>query len=246
MSDRGDLALCMVDGDARANAGARRSRGKALAASIVLEAVMVGGLVVWPLLTVAVLPSHAVVTPLPPYRGFREPAQSPPELPRSSRAFVRRDLVFTPVIVPQNIDTSVAPAPPGLDESASIGVGTDFLPGGSDTGRPVEIERPVQPQPKPPASVTRSAGVMAAMLVHRVEPTYPHLAQTIGLSGTVVLRARIGTDGEVHELELVSGNALLAQAALEAVRQWRYRPTYLNGQPVEVDTQITVNFVLNR
>jgi protein TonB len=57
-------------------------------------------------------------------------------------------------------------------------------------------------------------------------------------------RAVIGTDGEVHSLEVLSGNPILAQAALAAVRQWRYRPTLLSGQPVEVETQITVNFVL--
>ena len=86
---------------------------------------------------------------------------------------------------------------------------------------------------------------MEAMLVHRVQPEYPGLAKNIGLSGTVILRARIGTDGVVRDLQLVSGNALLAHAALAAVQQWRYQPTTLNGQPVEVETQVTVNFVLN-
>ena len=86
---------------------------------------------------------------------------------------------------------------------------------------------------------------MNALLIHRVEPEYPQAAKWIHLSGTVVLRARIGTDGEVHELETVSGNPLLAQAARAAVLQWRYRPTMLNGQAVEVETQITVNFVMN-
>jgi periplasmic protein TonB len=61
----------------------------------------------------------------------------------------------------------------------------------------------------------------------------------------VILRARIGTDGEVRDLQLVSGNPLLARSALEAVGEWRYRPTMLNGQAVEVETQITVHFVLN-
>ena len=104
------------------------------------------------------------------------------------------------------------------------------------------------PPPQPPAqtrTVVRNASVMEAMLVHRVEPEYPSIAKTIHLSGTVILRARIGTDGEVHELETVSGNQLLADAARRAVMQWRYRPTMLNGQAVEVETEITVKYVLN-
>ena len=63
---------------------------------------------------------------------------------------------------------------------------------------------------------------------------------------TVLLRATIRTDGEVHEIEIVSGNPILAESALRAVRQWRYRPTLLDGEAVEVETEITVNFVLGR
>ena len=87
---------------------------------------------------------------------------------------------------------------------------------------------------------------MAALLVHRVEPGYPPIAKTMRLSGTVILHAKIGTDGEVHEVEIMSGNAILAQAAVAAVRQWRYEPTRLSGQPVEVETEVTVNFVLSQ
>jgi protein TonB len=85
---------------------------------------------------------------------------------------------------------------------------------------------------------------MDGSLIHRVEPDYPRIAIITRLSGTVVLRATIGTDGEVHGIEVLSGNPILAEAARAAVRQWRYRPTLLDGQPVEVETQITVNFVL--
>ena len=86
---------------------------------------------------------------------------------------------------------------------------------------------------------------MEAMLVHRVLPEYPAPAKWIHLAGTVVLRATIGTDGTVRNLITVSGNPILTQAARSAVQQWRYRPTMLNGQAVEVETEITVNFVLN-
>ena len=83
------------------------------------------------------------------------------------------------------------------------------------------------------------------MLVNRVEPEYPHIAIAAHISGTVHLRAIIAKDGTVLELEVVDGNPPLARAAKAAVQNWRYRPTRLNGEPVEVETYITVNVVLN-
>jgi protein TonB len=243
MSDLGNLSQCMVDSDAAAKTRARRLRRKALAASILLEAAVIVGVVVWPLMTLGVLPSQAVVTPLPLYRGFREPQAMPPELPRTPHDHpANRTEVFQPPTIPQHIASGPDPEPPsygGPNEPAGPGI-PDGL---GDGPPPIEIAKP--PQPRPPSRrVVRNADVMEARLVHRVEPQYPRLAITIHLAGTVVLRARIGTDGEVHELETLSGNALLAQAARVAVLQWRYRPTMLNGQPVEVETEITVNFVL--
>jgi protein TonB len=75
---------------------------------------------------------------------------------------------------------------------------------------------------------------------------YPPLARQTRISGTVRLHAIIGKDGSVQQLEVLSGHPLLVQAALDAVRQWRYRPTLLNGEPVEVDTTIDVIFSLNQ
>lgn len=89
-----------------------------------------------------------------------------------------------------------------------------------------------------------SEGLMAARLIRRVQPLYPKLAITMRLSGTVELQARIGTDGTVRQLEVVSGNPILARAAVEAVQQWLYEPTRLDGQAVEVQTNITVTFSL--
>jgi len=85
---------------------------------------------------------------------------------------------------------------------------------------------------------------MAAALIYQVQPKYPAIARTIHLQGTVYLRAIIATDGTVRQLEVISGNPILANPALQAVHQWRYQPTRLNGEPVEVETLITVNFVL--
>ncbi len=82
-------------------------------------------------------------------------------------------------------------------------------------------------------------------LVHKVTPVYPPEAKEARIQGTVRLEAVISKEGDVAELSVVSGHPKLVQAALDAVKQWRYEPTYLNGQPVEVITTIDVNFVLS-
>jgi periplasmic protein TonB len=103
------------------------------------------------------------------------------------------------------------------------------------------------PPPKPTQQRIRQGGaVQAAMLVNRVQPQYPPLARQTRISGTVRLHAIISKDGSVQQLEGLSGHPLLVQAALDAVRQWKYRPTTLNGEPVEVDTTIDVIFSLNQ
>jgi len=83
-----------------------------------------------------------------------------------------------------------------------------------------------------------------AMLVHRVEPAYPPLARQIHKEGRVELRAIIGTDGTIQSLQIVAGDPLFDISARDAVQQWRYRPTILNGQAVEVDTYITVVYTM--
>ena len=82
------------------------------------------------------------------------------------------------------------------------------------------------------------------MLLQRVEPVYPHLAIQIHREGQVELHAIISTDGTIRSLQVVSGDPLFLQSALDAVGQWRYRATVLNGQPVEIDTYITVIYTL--
>ena len=82
--------------------------------------------------------------------------------------------------------------------------------------------------------------------MHRVQPAYPAAAKLAGLQGEVVLQATISRQGRVEEIAIVDGNPILARAAVAAVRQWLYRPYELNGEPVEVQTHITVNFLLGR
>jgi protein TonB len=94
-------------------------------------------------------------------------------------------------------------------------------------------------------SILHVTQIEPAMLIHRVEPIFPTLARQTGRAGHVELQAIIGTEGSVRSLQFLSGDALFYQSALEAVRQWRYKPTVLNGVPVEVDTHITVIYSLN-
>ena len=101
-------------------------------------------------------------------------------------------------------------------------------------------------RPAAPAATQHvSSGVMQGMLIYKVIPTYPAMAQATRSSGTVVLQATISRTGAIENLRVVEGPAMLRQAALDAVKQWRYRPYMLNGQPVEVETTVDVNFKLD-
>ena len=87
--------------------------------------------------------------------------------------------------------------------------------------------------------------MMQGNLVHRVEPVYPPLAKAARIKGPVVLQAIISKQGTIESLHVLSRHPMLVQAAVSAVQQWRYRPYELNGDPVEVETQVTVNFILS-
>ncbi len=112
-------------------------------------------------------------------------------------------------------------------------------------GTPVSTERvPVQaaPAPTPPVPVKVSQGVVQGALIFKVNPEYPAVARTARVQGSVLMHAIIGTDGTIQRLQVISGNPLLVRSAMEAVKRWRYRPYLLDGKPVEVETNITVNF----
>src|SRR3984893_18700957 len=101
------------------------------------------------------------------------------------------------------------------------------------------------PPPKiAPSRVRVGGAVQAAKIINRVQPTYPPLARQTRISGTVKLHAIIGKDGSVQSLQVIAGHPLLVQSALDAVKQWRYQPTLLNNEPVDVDTEIDVIFSL--
>jgi periplasmic protein TonB len=139
---------------------------------------------------------------------------------------------------PPDMGVGIAGGVPGGVAGGSMGGVIGGVIGGAGTAAP-------PPPPKPNVNRTRVGGaVQAAKLVNRVQPIYPPLARQTRISGTVRLHAIIGKNGNVEQLTVESGHPLLVQSALDAVRQWRYQPTLLNGEPVEVDTEIDVIFSL--
>lgn len=247
MNDLGNLSLCMMDSDSDARKRARRLRQRAILISIGLEAVCLAAMLVWPLASIGVLPGYSAM-PLQPYRGGGGRIADQPRH-RSSRN--RRFPSLTGIVFERPRSSNPVPsnqqeaAPDvGLDPGSGSGPGPagPLIPGGFD--HPPRIEPPRQSPARPTSPRVISEGVMAGALVRRVDPAYPELARAMHLSGTVRLRAIIATDGTIEHLELLSGNPILAGAAEPAVLQWRYRPTLLSGVPVEVETYITVNFVL--
>jgi periplasmic protein TonB len=111
--------------------------------------------------------------------------------------------------------------------------------GGIISSTPVAVPKVATPQ-----RVRVSQGVSQGLLIHQVKPNYPPLARQARIQGSVVLQAVIAKDGTIQGLHIVSGHPMLAPAAIDAVKQWRYKPYFLNGEPVEVETVVTVNFTL--
>ena len=159
------------------------------------------------------------------------------------------------VIAPPSMPSGIADI---VDESAFPSVDLPLPTAGGGAGsilrdwidRHALLEAPPALAPPPPVQPEKarrirvSSGPYAAELIHQVLPVYPAIARITRTQGVVVLEALITREGAVDSLRVISGHQLLIQAALDAVRQWRYRPTLLNGDPVEVVTTVTVNFTL--
>jgi TonB family protein len=247
----------MLENDAEARDRARNLRQKALVASIVFEAALIGAMLLWPLITPGVLTGPFIVTPAVPYHGGGDTAERH-ALSNAHPANATRPQTFCLMCAPPSVQVGVravhnASGSTSLDNAPGIGAGGfDGPPGNGpailgalgDASPTMEIRKPTPPPH--PAPLLVSEGVMEASLIHKVQPSYPAIARAIHLAGTVRLRAIIAADGSVSQVEVISGNPLLVQPAVAAVREWRYRPTRLNGQAVEVETLITVNFVLDQ
>ena len=156
-----------------------------------------------------------------------------------------------PRVIPKETKIIKEEAEPDMGAAGAVGGVPGGVAGGSMGGVLGGViggvgTAPPPPKPHQSGPVRVGGNVQAAMLLNKTMPTYPPLARQTRISGTVRLHAIIGKDGSVRELEVISGHPLLQQAALDAVRQWRYRPTLLNGEAVDVDTTIDVIFSLNQ
>ena len=165
----------------------------------------------------------------------KEPAPAPADEPEvTQRLIVRNDTrrVSTKPATAQDQENVQAPSAIGMEGSAD----TKAL--ASISSAPVNV-------PKPSPQMLRvSQGVMEGLVLKRVQPRYPTQAMQMRIQGPVQLQATITKNGDIENLKVVSGDAVLARAAQEAVKQWKYKPYFLNGEPVLIETQILVNFKL--
>jgi protein TonB len=221
-------------------------RGRATLASFTVQAFSLGALIAVSMLGVERAPqvhwlqisSPAAFVPVttgpPRGRHTTSPSSNPTPHQITAPRFVPRE---TPRINDAGSGTTVADAP--TIDVGVYGGPIVSIPHGLGVGFPVVI--PTRPAPVEPLIVSHWA---EGNLVYRVQPIYPTLARQARIQGTVELRAVISKAGMIENLVLVHGHPMLSAAAIEAVRQWRYRPYLLNNEPIEVETEITVNFVL--
>lgn len=234
---------CMVDADSETRRRQRKIRRTGLAVAIGTQTALLAACVLVPILTPAALPRLVSIVQIPMFR--------PPVVMRT----VPNDRTRRPSLtsyVPSNANHPTQSARPGEPISADALTGDILSDRGGESSvgdilGPATPAMPPAPAPRdvPRKPLTVSSGMMEAMLVRRIEPVYPKIAEIARISGPVVLSAIIASDGSIQSLVVVSGNPMLTPAAEAAVREWRYKPTSLDGQPVEVETLITVNFVLN-
>src|SRR6266849_1963384 len=245
----GSLSGCLVDGDAEQRSRERRVKRRALAISILLQSAALNALVLVPLLGKTERIAAKEWIPIPPYghpRGHQRNNAKPPTgrpierglrpvFPSPTARPVRELSDDVNPSGPQDFGPIGDPSKDGADCSWCVNIS------GKDGG-PRPPQSPVENQHNP--RVVTMTQLDPAMLIHRVEPVYPVLARQTHREGRVELRAIIGTDGTIQSLQIVASDPLFDLSAREAVSQWRYRPTILNGQAVEIDTYITVLYTM--
>jgi protein TonB len=225
--------------------------------SLLLQVGAICVLILIPLIYTQTLPSaqlkSMLVAPAPPPPPPPPPPPAAPKvIPKPVvRQFVANQLL-APKVIPKTINKIEEAAPPPdtgmgvVGGTGDAGV-TGGVIGGVMGGVPGAPPPPPPPKPKGPTGPVRIGGQVAeANLIRKVQPVYPPLAKSARVQGTVEFTAVIDKEGSITQLKLVRGHPLLVQAARDAVLQWKYRPTMLNGQPVDVVTDIIVNFTLSQ
>ena len=214
-----------------------------------LQAVILALLMLIPLLATVGLPlARTLSTPISLTRS--DPGPTPHPHPGGRASAMRMIHYPGRIILPAHLSTWIHNRPDLADQP--------MAPSGSELGSylssepglsiPINGTRPliIPVAPKSVARAFRKSEILEGSLMRKVEPRYPPLAIVARIQGTVVLEAVISKAGTIENLRLVSGHPMLAGAAIDAVSQWRYRPYLLNGDGIEVETEITVNFVLGR
>lgn len=232
----------------------KTKRGATTVISFVLQALLVGVLVLLPLIFTEALPKQQLLTflmaPPPPPPPPPPPAAAPVRVVKQIQSDLVNGQLRTPTKIPQKVQMikeEEAP-PPEMATGGVVGGVPGGVPGGQMGGviggiissTPVAVPKVATPQ-----RVRVSLGVSQGLLIKKVQPNYPPLARQARIQGTVLLQAEISKDGTIENLRLISGHPMLAPAAIEAVKQWRYKPYMLNGEPVAVETQVQVNFTLS-
>ena len=231
----------------------RTKRGRTTTVAFVFEMILVGILVLIPLVFTEALPKQQLMTFLvapPPPPPPPPPAAAPVKVVKQIQTDIVNGQLRTPTKIPQKVQMikeEEAP-PPVMASSGVVGGVPGGVPGGQMGGviggiissTPMAVPKVATPQ-----RVRVSQGVSQGLLVRKVNPAYPPLARQARIQGTVILQAEISKTGDIQNLRLISGHPMLAPAAIEAVKQWKYKPYLLNGEPVEVETQVQVNFTLS-
>jgi periplasmic protein TonB len=234
----------------------RRARSKWSWMGLVIQAGLVTAMLLVPMVSPEILsvmlPKAMIYVPIKPVAPVEVevqqrtgPASNSQNTVAVARPASRRFAAPSAIHPVANIIDTDGYAPPAFTLGPS-GVSANSLPF-APTGNALPSAPPPKPEPvKEPTKPHRVGGqVLAASIISRVNPPYPVLAKQARISGSVKLEGIIAKDGTVQQLKVLSGHPLLVTAAIEAVKQWRYRPTHLNGEPVEVIAPIDVNFILN-
>jgi protein TonB len=239
----------------------KTNKGWTVIVSFILQVLLIGVMILIPLIYTDTLPKATLtsflVAPPPPPPPPPPPAEAPPvKVVKVAPRQFNAGQLMAPKVIPKEIaQIREEELPPPSANVGVVGGVPGGVPGGATGGvlgsvlSSVPTAAPPPPpveKPKTPQRIRVGGNVQAANLIRKVTPQYPPLARQARVSGTVRFTAIIGKDGTIQNLQLVSGHPLLVPAATEAVKQWLYRPTLLNGEPVEVVTTIDVNFTLSQ
>ncbi|HUC29039.1 MAG TPA: TonB family protein [Candidatus Acidoferrum sp.] len=230
----------------------KTKRGWTSIVSFTIQIMIIGVMILIPLIFTEALPRTQLMTFLvapPPPPPPPPPAAAPVKVVKVIQTDIVNGQLRTPTKIPQKVQMikeEEAP-PPVMASTGVVGGVPGGVPGGSMggvIGSVLSSTPTVAPKIAAPQRVRVSSGVQSGLLIRKVNPAYPPLARQARIQGTVILQALISKDGNIENLQLISGHPMLAPSAIEAVKQWKYKPYLLNGEPVEVETQVQVNFTL--